>query len=268
MAIIHRNKNENSIVLSFAVDSLGGYVELSEFLLGERELKEWTREGELIPDPNLIWNIDHLASFIQMELDSWKMHCEIVDNRLAVTSEVMCSFILYEKENVRFYIKSLFDIATYYVACIQALDKLLTQLYKLSSKYYRLKVKKPKLEIDQLFHAKAQFIRDKSFIHQNSEQISNPMDKRAAMSWTPNISYKSGDKPTCENYKFGDGKWWVKVNGIKTETEIDISTNGLVEFATKAQEQIEIRKSRVVHYYNEIKENKLLEPDPVVIPVK
>lgn len=236
-------------------------MELSEALLGEEELKVWTSEGELVPDPNLIWNIDHLASFVQMELDSWKIHCERVNNRLFETSEMMCSFVLYEKENVRFYIKSLFDIATYYVACIQALDKLLTQLYKLSSKYYKLKVKKPKLEINKMFHEKAQLIRDKSFIHQYSEKMSNPMDKRAAMSWTPNLSYKSGSKPSCENYKFGDGKWWVKVDGVKTETEIDISINGLAEFATNAQEQIDIRKSRVICYYNEIKHRKLLSQD-------
>lgn len=237
----------------------GDGVELSKLLLGEESLKELTCNGELLPDPNLIWNIDHLNSFIQMELNAWQEHCEKVNNKLSEDPDTMSTAVLFKDENVRFYIKSLFDVSTYYIACVQALEKLITQLYKLSSQYYKLSVKKPKLEIDKQFHEKAQFIRDKSFIHQNSEQISNPMNKRSAMSWFPMLSHKSGEKPTCENYQFGASKWWVKINGIKTETEIDISISGLNEFAKKAQDQIEIRKSRIVCYYNEIKHNKALK---------
>jgi hypothetical protein len=236
-------------------------VELSELLLSDDGLKEWNHKGEHIPDPNLIWNIDHLASFIQMELDSWVLHCKRTDSDLSEITGPMDALILLKTKNIRLYLKSLFDVATYYIACVQAIDKLLTQIYRLSTQYYQLRIKKPKLEIDTMFHNKAQFIRDKSFIHQNSEKIANPMDKRTAMSWTPNLSFKSGVKPNCENYKFGDGKWWVKVNGVKTETEIDISITGLVDFASKASEQIEIRKLRIISYYNEIKHKKSLMQD-------
>lgn len=260
-ALIRNCRRFNSKYALIHCYVLGMLVELSELLLSEDGFKEWNYKGEILPDPNLILNIDHLASFVQMEQESWILHCKSVNSELSKASEPMDALILFETKNIRFYLKSLFDIATYYIACIQATDKLLTQLYKLSTEYYELRIKKPKLEIDAVFHNKAQFIRDKSFIHQNSEKITNPMDKKTAMSWTPSLSCKSGTRPNCENYEFGNSKWWVKVNGIKTETEIDISITDLMEFASKASEQIEIRKIRIINYYNEIKQSNQLNQD-------
>ncbi len=231
-------------------------MELSKNLLGDESLKVWTAKGELLPDPNLIWNIDHLVGFIQIELEQWKRHCIETEEQLKGAPDFIKGSELLKDTNVRIYTKTLFDISTYYIACVQALERLISQLYKISTEYYQLRVKKPKLEINKIFHEKAQFIRDKSFIHQDSSQVSNPMDKRVAMSWTPTISYESGKAPDCESYEFGGGKWWVKVNETKTESKIDISISGVVSFATTALEQIELRKSRVVAYYEQIKHNK------------
>ena len=231
-------------------------MELSKLLIGENSLREMTSGGELLPDPNLIYNIDHLSSFIQMELEAWNKHSKELANQLLQSPDVFGFALLLKEENARIYVKALFNVATYYMACVQALEKLIAQLYKISTIHYELKVKKPKLAIDEVFHRKAQFVREKSFVHQNSEQIKNPMDKRTAMSWTPTIFQNKGESLNCENYQFGSGKWCVEINGSKTETEIDITIKGLVEFSEKSQEQIEIRKLRVVNYYNEIKHNK------------
>lgn len=230
-------------------------MELAEVLLGDELLKLMTEKGELFPDPNLVWNIDHIISFIQMEIEHWDKHCSLIDAEILAKPSVFSSHILFDNLNVRVYLKALFDIATYYVACYQAIDKLMTQLYKLNY-HFKSKLKKPKLEIDNQFHAKAQLIRDKSFIHQDSEKLLNSMDKRTAMSWFPTISHKNDETPSCEHYQFGGGKWWVMVNGIKTETEIDIVIHGLRDFSHTALEQLEYRKDRLLDYFEQLKTNQ------------
>ena len=231
-------------------------MELSKLLIGDEAIRELTIDGEALPDPNLISNIDHMTNFILMELDSWEVHSNRIEQKLHEISYQLKLAELFKDENVRLYIKSLFDIAVYYIACVQALDRLMSQLEKLSSEYLKLKIKKPKLEIDKLFHSKAQLVRDKSFIHQDSNRMSSPVDKRVAMSWMPTVSHKNDESPNCESYIFGQGKWWIKVNGIKKTSEIDICISGIKEFATKALEQIEVRKTRVVSYYFSIRHNK------------
>ncbi len=237
-------------------------MELSEMLLEYGNLKEYTADGELLPDPNLIWNIDHMTSFILMELDAWHEHRALFEERVQDAVDVMKIVELLKQENVRFYIKSLFNVATYYIACTHALEKLVSQLNKLSTRYYKLRVKKPKLKIDEYFHAKTQFIRDKSFIHQDSEYIKNPMNKRVSMSWLPTVSHLSDKSPTCENYEFGSGKWYVVIDGSRKESDIDILITGFNEFATTAIEQINIRKDRVVNYYKEIEHAKKTRVKP------
>lgn len=229
-------------------------MELSKLLLKEGALREYTSDGELLPDPNLIFNIDHLASFIQMEIDSWRDHSHKINKILSESNELNYFSILFEETNVRVYIKSLFNLTTYYVACTKALEKLMRQLYKLSTEHYSLHLKKPKFENDKIFQEKIQFLRDKSFIHQDSEKVENLMDKRLAMSWMPTLSYLTGQKPTCESYVFGSGKWMVQVNGIKKESEKDIAVIGFMSFSMKAQEQIELNKIKIVNYYSDIKD--------------
>ena len=243
-------------------------MELSKKLLDDESLKAWNAKGELLPDPNLIWNIDHLVSFIELELDLWKNHCIKTEEEIKDIHDAIKYTELLKDANLRVYIKTLFDISTYYIACVQALERLISQLYKISTEHYQLKVKKPKFEPNNIFHDKVQFIRDKSFIHQDSSKVANTMDKRAAMSWTPTITHKNDEVPSCESYQFGGGKWWVKVNGVKTESEIDISISGITEFAKTALEQLEIRKSRVVVYYEEIKHNKKIQVMPTAHPKK
>ena len=230
-------------------------MELAKVLLDSEPMRETFRTGETFPDPNLIWNIDHLDYLIDIEIKSWKEHSKQLNKLLEDISEVEASELLFDEFNVRYYLKSLFSVATFYIACSSALDKLTTQLQKVNA-YNKFGVRKPKLDIDDNFHAKAKFIRDKSFAHQDSEKLDNIMDKRTAMFWSPTISHKADAPATPEDYIFGGGKWHIEVDGVRTETEIDITVKGFNSFADKAKKQILIRKQRIAEFYNSIKSSK------------
>jgi len=210
-------------------------MKLSDVMLDNDPIKVWNAKGELLPDPNLIRNIDHLECFIEVEIEDWVAHSRLIDSQLESESYPLCVQALLSDKNVIRYVKTLFDITTYYVACAEALEKLMAQLFRVSSDHYGLRLKKPKIKIDKAFHEKAKIIRNISFIHQDSKDTPNPMDKRMAMSWWPTINSKIGVKPTCSDYVFGGGKWWVKVNGVKTETEIDILVEDLLNYANSAR---------------------------------
>jgi len=231
-------------------------MKLSEVMLNDDPIKTWNAKGELLPDPNLIRNIDYLECFIELEIEEWGVHCRTIDEQLEAKSYPICIQLLLSDKNVIKYLKALFDIIVYYMACSEALEKLMAQLFRVSVDHYGLRLKKPKLKLDQAFHEKTKIIRNISFIHQDSKDTSNPMDKRLAMSWWPTLSSKIGVKPTCRDYVFGGGKWWVKVNGVKTETEIDILVEDLFEYSTRCREQLSIRKNRLLEYYREIIHNK------------
>jgi hypothetical protein len=230
-------------------------MELAKILLEPEPMRETVRTGEIFPDPNLVWNIDHLDYFIDIEMKSWKEHSKQLSTLLEDVSEFKASELLLDEFNVRYYLKSLFSVTTYYIACFNALDKLTTQLQKINT-HNKFDVRKPKPVVDANFHAKAKFIRDKSFVHQDSEKLDNIMDKRTAMFWSPNISHKTDSPPTPEDYVFGDGKWHIEVNGIRTEAEIDITVKGLSSFADTAKTQILIRKQRIVEFYTAIKRSR------------
>ena len=197
-------------------------MELAKVLLDSEPMRETFRTGETFPDPNLIWNIDHLDYFIDIEIKSWKEHSKQLNKLLEDISEVEASELLFDEFNVRYYLKSLFSVATF----------------------------------DDNFHAKAKFIRDKSFAHQDSEKLDNIMDKRTATFWSPTISHKADAPATPEDYIFGGGKWHIEVDGVRTETEIDITVKGFNSFADKAKKQILIRKQRIAEFYNSIKSSK------------
>ncbi|TKB58523.1 hypothetical protein [Ferrimonas aestuarii] len=129
------------------------------------------------------------------------------------------------------------------------------QMYRINNQY-RFGLKKPKLKdkVDMNFHNKVKFIRDKSFIHQDSKEISNPMDKRTAMDWTLRVSSKQGSSTTCESYRFGDGGWFVEVNGLRTQSSIDIQVTGFSDFCNKAIEQLNVRRKRASGYFQSLSE--------------
>lgn len=231
-------------------------MKLSDVMLADDSIKAWNSKGELLPDPNLVRNIEYIESFIDLEIEEWSGHARIIDAQVASEVYPQCVGVLFRDENVIRYLKTLFGVSTYYVACAEAMDRLTTQLYKISTKHYDLHVKKPKLNVDKVYHEKVKLIRNLSFIHQDSKETSNPMDKRSAMSWLPTLSSKAGVKPTSRDYVFGGGKWWVTINGIKTETEIDITVPDLSEYINNAKAQLFIRRNSLIGYYLDIKDSQ------------
>ncbi|GAA4346045.1 hypothetical protein [Kangiella taiwanensis] len=244
-------------------------MELESKLLGCNQIKLFTREGKLLPDPNLIWNIDHLIAFIQITINSWDKHSEAVNHEIKHKAQHDSSWInfkgksadkklyrdttLNQKINERVYISSIFSVATYYITTFEAMEKLHNQL-KTICQLQRYNIKKPKLYKNKHFHQKIKTIRNISFIHQDSTDEKNPMNIRTAMYWTPSISFKSNEIPTTEDYIFALGKWHQTINEEKTVTNIDIKIRGFTKFADTALEILEKNKSILSDYFYKIKE--------------
>ncbi|HGS5726975.1 hypothetical protein PO80_09320 [Vibrio parahaemolyticus] len=220
-------------------------------MLGENQIREFNDQGELLPDPHLIFNIDHIFAFLEIELIQWEAHKARVESSLNASDIAGSTKIMFDDCNRRFYLKSLLSTCTYYVACVEAIDKLMNQMYRINNQN-GYKLKKPKLLHDKCFHEKAKFIRNKSFIHQDSNEIPNPMDKRVAMDWNVLLSGKIGEPLGCEDYQFGHGGWWVEVNGVKTESSVDLKVSGFSSFCNAAIEQLNIRKQRAIGYFQQL----------------
>lgn len=228
---------------------------LSDSMLKGSQLRIVNELGELFPDPNLISNIDHMSAFVDIELECWLVHSRKIDLELKSSNEIQSTVIVFDELNTRIYLKSLLSVCTYYIACVEAIEKLMKQMYRINMQH-RCGLKKPKLQdkVDVEFHKKVRSIRNKSFIHQDSTEIPNPMDKRTAMDWNVTTSKKSGELSSCEDYCFGSCSWWVEVNGVKTEASIDIKVAGFSDFCTIAIEQLNIRKKRARDYFKLLSE--------------
>lgn len=231
---------------------------LEKEMLGENQIREFNERGELLPDPHLIFNIDHIFAFLEIELIQWKEHKARVENSLNVSDIAGSTKIMFDDFNRRFYLKSLLSTCTYYLACVEAIEKLMNQMYRINNQN-GYKLKKPKLPHDKCFHEKAKFIRNKSFIHQDSNEIPNPMDKRVAMDWNVLLSRKIDEPLGCEDYQFGHGGWWVEVNGVKTESHVDLKVSGFSSFCNTAIEQLNIRKQRAIGYFQQLSSASQLE---------
>ena len=222
-------------------------MELEQTLLGNNQLKITKPDGQILPDPNLIWNIDHMIGFIQMELDAWKVHVRSVNAEISQAATPP-SVILLKKQNVRIYIKSLFNVATYYISCVRALEQLIKQLHDIK-KETGSKAKPEPINVNEIFHEKTLKFRDKSFIHQNSTKITNEMDKRTLMFWSPELTCLTNESPNCESYLFGNSQWNFESNGTHSETELNIEIRGFTDFASTALHELDIRKKRVEKYF-------------------
>lgn len=230
-------------------------IELFNVFFGEEKINIFTESGKVLPDPNLIINIDNFLSFIYMEIESWKKHSSAVGMESYSLNNFEMAAKLLDEKNIRFYIKSVFNVSTYYVACYDALDKLKKQINLVNSKIeYPGRVRK--FNKDDNLHNKIKYIRDKSFIHQDSEKINNEMNKRVVMSWTPTLSCSSDRVPNCEDYELFGGRWYVVINGNKTVSDIDITINGFLSFAESAANQLENYKETLIDYFVEIKKYK------------
>ncbi|WP_223669918.1 hypothetical protein [Kangiella shandongensis] len=245
-------------------------MELESELLGNNQIRFFTSEGKLLPDPNLIWNIDHFIAFIEITINNWDKH-SIAINR-EIKKKALCDSswftfkgkisdekiyrdtTLNKRINERIYLSSIFSIATYYITTHAAIEKLHSQLGKICQ-INQYNVKKPNLRWDSTFHNKVKTIRHISFIHQDSDKEQNLMNIRSAMSWSPSISFKSNEIPTTEDYIFSPVKWHQTVNGERTETTIDIKVHGFTKFAHTALKTLEKNKVILSDYFYQIKDS-------------
>ncbi|OBP14411.1 hypothetical protein A5320_11585 [Rheinheimera sp. SA_1] len=230
-------------------------MELADVMFGDNNLTMQTQFGELLPDPNLIQNIDHLISFIAVELKNWSEHSAVLSEKLSTEPSHIRASYLMESSNVRFYIKALFNVSTYYVTCEDAITKLNTQL-QILNKHYQLNQRKPKIDDKSDFHTKVKLIRNCSFIHQNTttftgqtDNIKGQMEKRKAMSWFPSLNWSAEEEPSCESYEFGTSNWYTSINGSKYESSIEISVHGFSQFAKSAIENLENKKVKLIEFY-------------------
>ena len=73
-------------------------MELEQTLLGENALRLTMEDGQVLPDPNLIWNIDHMVGFIRMEMKTWESHVNSINLTIS-QSNTPSILILLKKEN-------------------------------------------------------------------------------------------------------------------------------------------------------------------------
>ncbi|MFA9276163.1 MAG: hypothetical protein ACEQSE_14970 [Candidatus Aquirickettsiella gammari] len=227
-------------------------MELEQTLLGQNAFRLTMENGQVLPDPNLIWNIDHMVGFIHIERKAWESHVKLVNLTIS-ESNTSPSIILLKKENVRVYMKGLFNVATYYITCVYALENLIKQLNKIK-KITHCNSKPERLNENRDFHEKILKLRDKSFIHQDSNMVANEMNKRALMFWSPELVCANDESPNCESYTFGNSKWFIDCDGNKTETDLDIEIHGFTTFVDTVLSELDVRIKRIENYFLALQE--------------
>lgn len=195
----------------------------------EPRLRITDSTGFVYPDPNLIFNIDHLISFIKLELDTWKEQSEQFRSRYGDQDKYLQSHHLCSNEHIRKHMKCLFSVSVFYITAFDAIDQLTSQLNYIN-RTLGTKIKKPSDNIDKVFFNKVKYVRDICFIHQNSSKEGNVANKRTAMTWTPTIKGQIDKDIDYSNYVFPGGNWYIKTNGIRLDSDLDIEVENLNEY--------------------------------------
>ncbi|OED44891.1 hypothetical protein ACH42_06365 [Endozoicomonas sp. (ex Bugula neritina AB1)] len=211
--------------------------------------------GEVFPDPNLLNNIESLIDFIEITIFNWESHVEQVNRNIKGLGEHEKAIVLFEKRHVNIYTKTLFDICTYYISCYEAIKQLDYQLNQINK---TTRAKKEKDEFDYVLYEKVLYLRDRSFIHQNSTKEKNLANKRIAMNWTPTMSGKIGEPISCNSYKFGILKSWIKINDEKIVHDKDFEIHDLNSFAQDMKSQLQSKFERSIAFYINIKKKSEL----------
>ncbi|MGR5129069.1 hypothetical protein [Photobacterium swingsii] len=209
---------------------------------------ECLHDNNVIPDHNLVYNIDHMIGFIELDLIYWQSHSERLEGELTDVSDIYRSGVLLKETNVRVFLKVLFNVVTCYIAAFDALEQLLHQLQRLNV-HCNARISKPKLDKKNELYLRAKYIRNFSYIHQYSKNETCPLNRSAAMNWNIVISKPIEQVSNCDCYSFGE--WGVKSES--GESNLDIGVINLRTFIGDLLFQLNKAKEDLVCFNREIK---------------